>query len=188
MKELKSFESKDSTVAELIPIVKYDEQLECFEMRSGEKYMDMVQVVTMDLIGINEQEKAYLNMQWAKFYKTCAADIKIVALNFPTDTSEQQRYFEHKIRKCKNSIFRNELENKLSELIYIEKNRTDKEFYMMVFADSEQKLKDIRDNILSVLGSNNLIVPMERNKKEMILYKYNNPNTALFAREKLRES
>lgn len=172
---------KDDYISQLIPIEQYDEELNVFLMRNGEKYMDIIQIVSIDLMNKSDQEVEYLNLRWAKFYKTCAVDLKIISLNFPTNTGKQQKYIKYKLKNTKNPIYRYFLENKLEELISIEKNRSDREYYLMYFANSDEQLKDIRDIISSSLINYGLAERMTKDKKIQIIYKFNNPNTALFS-------
>lgn len=172
---------KDDYISQLIPIEQYDEELNVFLMRNGEKYMDIIQIVSIDLMNKSDQEVEYLNLRWAKFYKTCAVDLKIISLNFPTNTGKQQKYIKYKLKNTKNPIYRYFLENKLEELISIEKNRSDREYYLMYFANSDEQLKDIRDIISSSLINYGLAEKMTKDKKVQIIYKFNNPNTALFS-------
>ena len=182
MKIFENFGRKDASISELIPIVSYDDELQTFVMKNETvKYLDILQIKTEDLINKSIYEKDYLNMQWAKFYKTCAADIKIISLNFPTDTSEQQRYIQYKIENCKNPVFKEFLEIKLSELKTIERNRSDREYYLMIFAEDSEQLFDVRQIINSSLGAQNLCYSLEKEKKKKIFYRFNNPNTALFS-------
>ena len=50
----------------------------------------------------------------------------------------------------------------------------------MYFANSEEQLKDVRDIISSSLINYGLAAQMTKDKKIQIIYKFNNPNTALF--------
>lgn len=179
-----NIEKRDADTSALIPIERYRDDLNVFVMRAGNKYMDMVQVISTDLMSKSDVEVDYLNMRWAKFYKTCAADLKLISLNFPTNTAEQQRYFKYKIDQTKNPVFKRFLENNLSELIFIEKNRSDREYYLMYFADSEEQLKDTRNIISSSLVTYGLAAQMPKDKKIQILYRFNNPNATLFGRER----
>lgn len=179
-----NIEKRDADTSALIPIERYQDELNVFIMRSGNKYMDIIQIISTDLMSKSDVEVDYLNMRWSKFYKTCAADLKLISLNFPTNTSEQQRYFKYKIQQTKNPVFKEFLENKLSELISIEKNRSDREYYLMYFADNGEQLKDTRDIISSSLLNYGLAENMTKEKKLQILYRFNNPNATLFSRER----
>ena len=179
-----NIEKRDADTSTLIPIERYRDDLNVFVMRSGEKYMDIIQIVSTDLMSKSDMEVDYLNMRWAKFYKTCAVDLKLISLNFPTNTAEQQRYFKYKIAQTNNPVFKRILENSLSELVFIEKNRSDREYYLMYFADSDEQLKDTRNIISSSLVNYGLAAQMSKEKKLQILYRFNNPNATLFGRER----
>lgn len=181
------FEQRNMTTPSLIPIEQYDENLNAFVMRNEDRYMDIVQIISDDLMNKSDYEIDYLNMCWAKFYKTCAADIKLISLNFPTNTTKQQKYIEYKLNQTKNPVFKYFLQNKLSELIQIGKNRSDREYYIMYFAKSAEQLKDIRDIFSSSLMSNGLCCYLDKEKKLQILYKFNNPNSALFKPQEVIE-
>lgn len=88
---------------------------------------------------------------------------------------------QRKIKQCKNPVFKDFLEIKLAELVDIEKYRSDREYYLMCFAETAEQLNDIRDKISASLITYNLAEIMSKEKKKQILYKYNNPNTALFS-------
>jgi|UniRef100_UPI003FEEE706 hypothetical protein len=180
MNILNNISKKDDSISALIPIEQYDNELNVFKMRSGEKYMDIIQIVSIDLMNKSDHEVEYLNLRWAKFYKTCSADLKLISLNFPTNTRTQQKYIKYKLKNAKNPIYQYFLENKFDELISIEKNRSDREYYLMYFANSEEQLKDVRDIISSSLINYGLAAQMTKDKKIQIIYKFNNPNTALF--------
>ena len=47
---------KDDYISQLIPIEQYDEELNVFLMRNGEKYMDIIQIVSIDLMNKSDQE------------------------------------------------------------------------------------------------------------------------------------
>lgn len=174
--------NKDLTTNELIPIKKYDDDVSAFELRNEDiKYLDIIQIVTTDLINKSMTEVDYINLLWAKFYKTCSADIKLLALNFPTNTNKQQKYIRYKIEHCSNPVFKYFLETKLAELVYISRNRSDREYYIMLFAENSEMLRDLRDKISSSLVAYGLCMNISKEKKKMVLYKYNNPITSLFS-------
>lgn len=172
--------SQNESIEKLIPIVKYDEEAQAFQLKSEDRYMDIIQIKSKDLIDTNNNEKAEMNAQWEKFYRTSGVDIKILALNFPTNTIKQQKYFQYKIKTCKSPILKQFLEDKLTELIYTERFLTEREFYMIFFADSKEKLDDIRRAIYGTLHGKDLTETISRRKKELVLYKYNNPNSNIF--------
>ena len=172
--------SHNESIEEVIPVIKYDDVVQAFQLKTEDHYMDIVQIKSKDLIDTNSYEKAEMNAQWEKFYRTSGADVKIVALNFPTNTIQQQKYFQHKIDNCKNPTLKTFLSNKLTELIYTERTLTEREFYLIFFADNKEKLDDIRRTIYGTLHGKDLVETISKRKKALVLYKFNNPNTLIF--------
>lgn len=177
MKDKKVKISKDTI--ELLPFVKYNDDENCFEMKSG-KYMDLLEIRTKDLGTASDDENELDIYCIVKLLRLFANDIKIISLNFPTNTKMQQQYVQHKIDNCRNQIFKNILENKLEELQFIEKNRTDREFYLMFFSDTVNQHTDDLNIIVNTLNSRNLCLQLNKEKKLQILYKLNNKNSSIF--------
>ena len=100
--------------AELLPFICTHKGL--FYM-SDKSYVDIMQIVTKDLISASESEIEFDMLQFEKFYKMYAADCKIIGINFPTDTKRQQQYFQHKINTTDNPLFKEIVQTKYEELV-----------------------------------------------------------------------
>lgn len=168
------FSSKDRPILELIPITNVEETY--FRLRDGTIF-DIVQIVTRDLTGLSDDDIQYDNLTLVKFFRLYGDDFKLCSLSFPTDTKSQKQYLERKIAKTKNSVFIHFLEYKLEELKYIEKNKTDLEFYLFIFAKTPEELKNKYSILQSSLGVTGFYDEIELEKKKQILYKLNNKNT-----------
>lgn len=168
------FSSKDRSILEIIPITNIEDTF--FQLRDGTVF-DMVQIVTRDLTSLSDDDIEYDNLTIVKFLRLYAEDFKICSLSFPTDTKSQKQYLERKISKTKNSVFLHFLEYKLEELKYIEKNKTELEFYIFLFAKSPEELKNKYSILQSSLGATGFYDELELEKKIQILYKLNNKNT-----------
>lgn len=173
--------SGDRGMADLIPIRRYDRANGYYILEDGTS-MDLFQVRAKDLINASDDEVEYDCMRFAKFYKTYADDIKIVSLNYPCNTARQQEYLRKKLENTNNPNKRYWINRKLEEEIWIEENKSTREFYFMCFASCENMDKNKR-KIISTLqtGTDGLIIPMTPEKKEQILYKLNNKNAMLKA-------
>lgn len=170
------FSTTDRPVIDNIPIVDYKD--DCFALRDG-RVMDIVQLRTRDFDTASEDDVEYDSLALLKFFRLYADDIKIVALSFPTDTKSQQQYLAHILSRTKNSVFRYFLQYKLEELIYIEKNRTDREFYLFLWAKSPAEMQDNLITARRCLGSVGLLIELDEIKKEQILFKLANKNTSV---------
>lgn len=162
-------------VTDLIPIIKYHEDADCFCMKDG-THMDILKIVTKDLLHASDDEIEYDIMKYAKFYKIYPDDIKVIAMNFPCNTQEQQQYFRKKMNATRNIMFKSRLEIKLNRLIDIEKNRMAREFYVMFFSKTLEENYKNRNTFLHTLAIGNvkMIEVLTQEKKEQILFKLNN--------------
>lgn len=167
------------TSIDLLPFVKYNDKEECFEMKNG-SYMDLLEIRTKDLATASDDENDLDILCILKLLRTFSSDIKIISLNFPTNTKMQQQYLQHKIDNCRNEIFKNILETKLEELHFIESNKTDREFYLMFFSDTVNQHIDDLNVIFKSLNSRNLVMQLSKEKKLQIIYKLNNKNSSIF--------
>lgn len=75
--------NRDMLVSDLIPIERYDENMQAFLMRNQTvKYMDIIQIKATDLMNKSEYEIDYINMQWAKFLKPAHPTLNLLLLIF----------------------------------------------------------------------------------------------------------
>lgn len=164
----------DSRMDDLIPIKDYDRINNCFICEDG-IYRDLLRIKTKDLKNMSSNDVDYDILRMQKFYKTYADDIKIIVLNFPSYTQIQQDYINRKMEQTNNPKKKYWLQIKLDELIWIENNKTTREFYMMYFANDSDMLIKLRADILSTLGGNyQLVETIDQLTKEQIIYKLNN--------------
>ncbi len=167
-----------SYVSRIINPVDYD--MEVFITDDG-KYMDILQIICKDLMSASKDTISFDEACFEKLYKTATFDMKIVSLNFPTDTSRQQEYYKNKIESCRNEVFLIQLKEKLAELERITKYRTDREYYLIFFAENMDQYNDNYNTIMRALsrGTVPLIRKMSMDKKEAILFKMNNKSAMI---------
>lgn len=124
-----------ATVADIIPIVDIvdeDTKNPHFITKKG-RHIDIYEIRTSDLSSMTPEELQLMVNRWELFYKTCKNDMKIIALNLPTDTEQQQKYLNYKVEKTHNEIYRPFLEEELDVLKFIANHRMDRYYYLMVF-------------------------------------------------------
>lgn len=173
--------SVEREVEKLLPIRFYDTENECFVRENG-TILDMLKINTKDLLNASEAEKNWDNMKFSKLYRTYSGDLKIVALNFPCNTSVQQEYWRNKLSKTANPVLKEMQRERLFQLEWLEKNSTTREFYLFYFSkDIEEHVKN-RLSILSILatGVDGVVEEMSKEKKIQILYKMNNKSSYVY--------
>lgn len=172
------------SISSLIPLSKYDESINAFVYQDG-TLMDMLKIVSKDWNNKSQSDIEFELVKWAKFYRVYADDIKIITLNFKCNTKAQQKYLNHRIEQQRNVQLKTHLERKLREVEYLEENNTNREFYLLYFAESEENLEKNKLNIMNVLGPA-MVSEMPVDKKIQILYKIGNKTSVI--REKTRNS
>lgn len=128
----------DKYTSNILP-KRYDKEYECFVKENG--CFNLVEIITKDIVNASMDEVEYDIAKLEKFNKLEYKPYKIISLNFPCNTMEQQNYLNYKIEKCKNSHFRQCLETNLQELQWVQDKKSKREFYLMYFADSFEELK-----------------------------------------------
>lgn len=162
-------------VTELIGVIGYDTENRCYLMKE-DRYMDFMQVQSKDLNSSSSDEVEYDILKFCKAYRLYEDDIKMVVMNFPCNTKEQQEFLKRKKEQTTNPVFRKYLGRQIEELIWLEKNRTTREYYFMVFADSLEDLEENKRTLKAVLhtGRDGLVSEITDKKKHQILYRLNN--------------
>lgn len=182
MKKKKDTEKQkiDKTVLELLPFAVYDTKAQGYKLKDG-SYMDLFKIRTKDLINCSHDSFKYDVYRLEKFYKTIGEDIKLVALNFPCETTNQIKYFEHLIRNCKNDVYLKFLERKRDELVWIGKNTTSREYVYFIFAKNYEELEKLRKSVLAALGTgpDGLMELLSADMKHKICRKINNKNMVM---------
>lgn len=171
----KIFDRTDKNMDELLPIANFEG--EAFRFQDG-TYLDFVQIITKDLLNMSSEQLAYDNMTMANFLKKYDADIKYVVLNFPKDTKLQQNYYTTKIEEERNPVYKQLLQDQLDELKYIERNNTEREYYLFYFA---QNIEDWRNKQMKIMhGLDAQVQKIPNEKKLQIMYKICNKNSRVF--------
>lgn len=168
----------NKTMIDILSIVNVNKEKEYF-LDKEDNIIDILKIKSKNLMSIGTDGVQYLNLSYEKLYKTYQNDIKIISLNFPTNTQEQQRYIVEKLTKTNNILFKNILQNKLNELIYIENNVLEREYYLFFYSKNIDEYNKNSNTINSILGSEDLIEKIDFKKKKQIIFKLHNMNSLI---------
>lgn len=176
-----------------------------FIMENGK--IDIFQIESIDVYSLSEVERKIYIYNFISFLRTYIYEFKIICMNFPVNTYSQQEFLKHRLsilskssnkldekisnsedESIRNLLLREKgllekreflLKEQLEQLIFLENNRQNKEFYLMIFI----KDSDNEYEIMNLLKrSQNLSVKLREidlEKKLKIIFKINNPNTRL---------
>lgn len=172
MKKAKKISKK---TLDIIPIRHYNHSEECYINADG-TVLDLVRIKCKDF-GTQSNSDIEMDMiSLTNFFRCYKDDFKIISINIPTNCEEQISFLNYKISRTKNEYIRIQLEVKKEEQEWIQKNRLNKEFYIMYFARDLEEFKKVRGLIIDKLGSNNLLNKITKKDKDIVLMKMNNKN------------
>ena len=147
-KEDKKTALETKSINDIIPIV--DTFKGCFKLKDG-TFMDIVQVKCKDLVNASESDVNFDMYSLTKLYRAYTDDLKIISLNFPTNTKSQQIYFQHKINHTANPLLKNILNEKYEKLVDDELHSTNREHYIMYFGKTYERLLNNLNTIMQDL-------------------------------------
>lgn len=174
--ELKDKKPKvKSSFGDIVPIIDRTEY-DFFEMRNGE-FLEIVQITSKDIYSLNESDKDNDIFSLAYFFQAYNHSIKIVPLNTPVNLDIQKNNIQRKIRKNKKISYKTFLEKKLYELEFLEANRTNREYFIFIYAEDEKTLLERKQQIRKLLSRSNPVIELSNNKKINVLYQMFNPNS-----------
>lgn len=165
-----------SSFSEISPIIDMTEN-GFFELNNDEGYLDILQLTSKDVYAMNVDEIEKDVVQFAYFNQWYTEDYKIIALNFPEDTSKQQRNTLKRLNNPAKPEYESFLQQKLNELQFIETDRTNREYFLFIYADDEYTLHSRVRNIKGILRNVFPIIQISEEKKINVLYKLFNLNS-----------
>lgn len=138
--------------------------------------MEIFQVGSKDLYSLNDEDLRFLLMGSARFYRSYSDDIKIIAMNFPSNTEKQKEYWLNKRDKTEDDIRLGFINRKLFELDFLEKERTNREFFLFIYAKNEQQLNERRKQVIRDMQQVFPLQELSIQKKKDVLFVLNNQN------------
>ncbi|QQK77832.1 hypothetical protein HUG15_21130 [Salicibibacter cibarius] len=150
-----------------------------FVLQGDRGYADMFQVRSKDVYAQSDQETEFDILALTQFLRAFDADIKIVSLNFPVNMAVQISHLQKKIDANDSPLIDHFLQKKKAELEFLEKHRTNREFYLYVYGET---VKDLTERCQFARRKLQRTIPMENletTKKLDVIYKLNNQNSKL---------
>lgn len=141
--------------------------------------MDILQISGRDLYALSDEERQLMVGARAGMYKSFFPSVKEVSLNFPTNMFKQKRYWLKKQAITNDPIRLRFIQRKLFELDFLEKERTNREFLLFIFAENESQLRERRQQLMKSGYRSFPLKILSNEKKTDILYLLNNQNTKL---------
>lgn len=164
-----------SNTLKLLPLRQYDRTNECYICEDG-TVLDIVGIRCKDLETQSNEDVERDMLELTKFFSTYKDEIKIISINIPTNCEKQIAFITKKIENCKNEFRKQQLEIKLKELEWVQKNRLTKEFFIEYFSRDLEEHRKQSLLILQSLSSQNLLIKISKKEKDIVLMKMCNKN------------
>lgn len=178
MKQEKVKEKKEKVLRQtpsILPFLQIDNDY--ILMKEG--VMDILQIETKDLYSLNDTDLQVLLLARARFYRSYYEPLKVIALNFPSNTEKQKEYWLKKRGQTDDPLKLQFIDRKLFELDFLEKERTNREFFLFIYAENEQQLEERKQQVLRGMQQSFPLKKLSVEKKKDVLFVLNNQNTKL---------
>jgi len=142
-------------------------------------YMNIVELCPRNLRNEDRIEQDDTVETLAEFYRSYKDDFKFIFMNFPAVTTLQQAHIQGKLNNTDHPFYREILEDKLEELEIVTREITDRECYIMFFAERDADYKRNMDLMERRLGNIFRLQEIDIEKKELVLSKIGNMNSTI---------
>lgn len=165
----------NKSVIDIYPIADYEE--DCFKTSYG--YMNIYQIQSKEVYSLNENEQEKHICDFANFLRLYVDDIKIICMQFPVNTYLQQENIRNKLAKTSNERHKYFLNKRLNELVFLEKHRYNKEFFIKIFAKDLRDLQEKNHLLFRLSNESMQISNIDDDKKIKIEFKLSNQNSKI---------
>ncbi|WP_010529462.1 hypothetical protein [Lentibacillus jeotgali] len=141
--------------------------------------MDILQIQTKNIHALNDADLNVLLMNRTRFLRSYFRSYKEIILNFPANTEAQRTYWLKKRKNTTSPIRLEYIDQKLVEFDFLERERSNREFFIFVYADDKQELTDRKNDAMQGMQQAFPLTELPQTKKEQILFLLNNQNTKL---------
>lgn len=173
----------ENKTKEIFPVRYFDDEMDAFILKD-ESYFDIVEKVAEDIDNMLDDEVQLSMYTFTKFLKVYKADFKITSLNYPTSTNMEQSFLRKKLNETIDPNRKLWIQRSIDELEKAAKGTKIKEYYFLIFS----KTKDEHfENMNTINAFGNQFRKLSKNKRENIIYKFNNMNS-LLKQEKNKEN
>lgn len=160
-------------ILSVFPIRDYLES-EGYFLTGDKTIINLFQIQGKSYYDASDDEIENLVYSNARLIQRLADDIKIISMNYPTNTKQQQKYIAFMLKRPELEPYTRLLTEKLESLKALEQNTTDRQAFLMVFTSDRSRYEEIT-RLLS--GNPYFVVrPISRKKKENIIFQLNNMN------------
>ena len=160
------------SILDILPFVKMDDYI---HLKNG--CLQVFEIESKDIFSMSESQVNSSIFDFQIFLRAYSSDFKLVVMDFPVNTKNQQEFIEYKLMNCKNELYAKFLIDRLDELRDLESNSRNTEYFVFIFGKDEVSLKENIASFNRLFKNVSNVYDVEYNKKEKIIYRLNNMNS-----------
>lgn len=171
-KELKNV---DKSILDILPILDIEDNF----IKTTYGYTNIFQIESKDVYSLNRDEIERHIHDFSNFLKFYQDDMKIVCMQFPVNTLQQQENIQKKMSTTKNNMYLRFLDKRLRELQFLEEHRYNKEYFLFIYSKDYKSMSEKEDLIFRISNDSIKVRKIDLDKKIKILFKLNNQNSKI---------
>ncbi|WP_313294433.1 hypothetical protein [Faecalispora jeddahensis] len=157
----------------LLDVFPIRDNQEQYFLTEDNQIIDIFQIRGKSYYNASDTEIEIMVDRLSNFFRLYKNDIKIIGMNYPTNTRNQQAFLTYKLQQPELQKYEVILNEKIATLQYLENSTTDREAFIMLFARDEKHYQILCDLIdRSVLQ----VEEISMEKKANIIFQLNNMN------------
>lgn len=143
-----------------------------FFLTDDNRIIDFFQIRGRSYFDASDEEIETMVNDFAKMLRQYSADMKFIGMNYPTNTKLQQAFLTYKLKQPELEKYEDLLQEKLEALQTLEQTTTDREAFIMLFANNRNQYETLCKLLEKVKSFS--IEAISQEKKENILFQLNN--------------
>lgn len=186
---LSSFRKKNIAITEILPYKRTTK--EGYLIDTENNYQAFLRVKTTDLVSLNTDDLNRIISQLTNLCRIYTENIKILAMTYSTETTEQQMYWKTKINKYRRvissgtgNVQRYETMLKLAldnfrRVTWVEENLSELTFFIVVYGKSEKEINVRVRDVIRMGGKPFSLQLVDKKNIEKVIFRLTNMNTDL---------
>ena len=174
MDSLKPIRKSSSDIKKILSVFPVRDYQDGFFLSADDRIIDLFQIQGRSYYDSSDEEFNVMVDDFSKLLRKYSRDMKIFAMNYPTNTKMQQAFLSYKLKQPELEKYEDLIQEKLSALRDLEKTTTDREAFIMLFANNKSQY----DSLCGILSKVKAfeVKQISQEKKENILFQLNNMN------------
>ncbi|WP_260288394.1 hypothetical protein [Peribacillus aracenensis] len=187
-----SFQPNDLPIIDIMPYKSITK--EGYLLDKQNEYQAFLKVKTADLISMNNSDLNKMIQQLTSLCRVYIEPLKIVAMTYSTETTQQQAYWKGRIKEYRKRLLlkglsevehnRHEVMLKLAldnlrRVTWVEESLSELTFFIVCYGKNKKEIETNVRDVLRLGGKQFDLQKVDRNNIENVLFRLNNMNTEL---------